>query len=96
MAGLALVRADGRRAGRWQAAWRSALVWAQWAVPFTAFSVLRWWQAGRPAGKSPLDFQQEPDTQTCLALFFLWTVLTVLVLPRTPHDRLAGTYVVPE
>jgi hypothetical protein len=96
MAGLALVRSDGRRAARWQAAWRSALVWAQWVIPTTAFTVTRWWMAGRPAGKSPLDFQGETEWQLCLILFLVWALLTAW-LPRRPiHDRLAGTYVVPE
>jgi hypothetical protein len=96
MAGLALVRSDGRRAARWQAALRSALVWAQWLIPSTAYTVTSWWLAGRPAGKSPLDFQRENDMQWCLIALIVWALLTAWLPRRTLHDRLAGTYIVPE
>jgi hypothetical protein len=96
MAGLALVRSDGRRAARWQALWRSALVWAQWVVPVTAYTATSWWLAGRPSSHSPLDFQREADLQRCLIGLILWALLSVLLPRRTLHDRLAGTYVVPE
>jgi hypothetical protein len=95
MAGLALVRADGRRAARWQAAWRSVLVWAQWVVPVTTFTFLHWWHGGRLANQSPIQFQGD-EAQQFLAAFALWIILAVW-LPRRPlHDRLAGTYLVPE
>jgi hypothetical protein len=93
--GLALVRADGRRAARWQAAWRSALVWAQWVIPTTGATVLRGWRAGVPI--DPLHVRFEGDEAFgFLAAFALWTVLAVWLPRRTLHDRLAGTYLVPE
>jgi hypothetical protein len=96
MAGLALVRSDGRRAARWQAGLRSALVWAQWLIPATVYTATSWWLAGRPAGKSPLDFQRENDVQWCLIALLVWALLTAWLPRRTLHDRLAGTYIVPE
>jgi hypothetical protein len=85
MAGVALVRSDGRRAARWQAAWRSALVWAQGLVPFLVLKAMRWPQS-----------MPEKEGQLYLAALALWAVLTAWLPRRTPHDRLAGTYLVPE
>jgi uncharacterized RDD family membrane protein YckC len=96
MAGLALIRRDGRRAARWQAALRSALVWAQWLVPATAFTATSWWLAGKPSDHSPLGFQREADLQCAVIALILWALVTVLLPRRTLHDRIAGTYVVPE
>jgi eukaryotic-like serine/threonine-protein kinase len=85
MAGVALVRSDGRRAARWQAGWRSALVWAQGVVPLIVLSVTRW-QATVPGE----ELQLFPLALT------LWAILTAWLPRRTLHDRLAGTHIVPE
>jgi hypothetical protein len=86
MAGVALVRSDGRRAARWQAAWRSALVWAQGLGPFLVLAAITgWWQSKRGG-----------DLFWYLAALALWAVFTAWLPRRTLHDRLAGTYLVPE
>ena len=85
MAGVALVRSEGRRAARWQAAWRSALVWAQGLGPFLVLAAV----TGRWQPKQGGDLWY-------LAALTLWAVLTAWLPRRTLHDRLAGTYLVPE
>jgi hypothetical protein len=86
--GLALVRRDGRKAARWQCAWRALLVWVPVVVPLAAclwvkmeapqFRLLHtglWWLA--------------------VAALLAEVILAPLRPQRALHDRLAGTYVVP-
>src|SRR5262249_44163363 len=83
MAGVALVRSNGRRAARWQAAWRWVLVWVQGLVPLGAMAVAT--------------NQGMHDTwQVFLVVLALWAVVVVWLPRRALHDRLAGTYLVPE
>jgi hypothetical protein len=100
LAGIALVRRDGRRAARWQCAWRAFLVW----VPVTRLLIgSAWWE---------LEFYAEwlvrptDAAGMSLGLSHLCQALALLLLPvyvalalwqptRTLHDRLAGTYLVP-
>jgi hypothetical protein len=92
LCGLALVRRDGRRAARWQAAWRSLQVWGQGIGVFVAVAAA--WLALFP-----------PANQDKAETAIVWSGLIGLVsygllagwLPRRAlHDRLAGTYLVPK
>jgi hypothetical protein len=89
---LALVRGDGRRAARWQAALRALLVWVQ------GFAVLVAVTAGWAALRGP------PVEDKSVSGGFLWAALIALCLyalltawlpRRTLHDRLARTYIMP-
>jgi serine/threonine protein kinase len=77
--GLSLVRADGRPAGRLRCAWRALLAWA----PLTGLVACWLWLDWDPAGWA------------ALALLPLYAVLALWSPWRAPHDRLAGTYLVP-
>jgi eukaryotic-like serine/threonine-protein kinase len=100
LAGIALLRSNGRKALRIQCAWRALLVW----TPVTALLVLSVW----------LDsvwlaawFRQstEPHASaywlswlcwgSALALLPLYVGLALRLPNRSLHDRLAGTYLVP-
>jgi hypothetical protein len=98
LAGIALVRRDGRPAGRLQCADRALLVW----MPVTALLVLslwlesRYWSAWKP--------DESPRWMLALASASWYAALLVLAVyiglalrrpTRTVHDRLAGTYLVP-
>jgi hypothetical protein len=87
--GIALRRADGRKAARWQCGLRALLVWAPVGglICLSAVAAERLPQATVVA------------TALWLAAVALLTTypLTALRSPaRGPHDRLAGTYLVPE
>jgi hypothetical protein len=97
--GLALVRWDGRPAGRWQCAWRAFLFWA----PVTALIALSLWLDGIYWSK------WSPDGSELWLAWLSWLTWwggLVLLFPgyfilalrspaRSMHDRLAGTYLVP-
>jgi hypothetical protein len=98
LAGVALVRGDGRPASRWQCAWRAFLVWA----PLTGLLVLSFWLEERYWA------QWQPDSSPrwlySLASVVWYAALLLLadyvLLPlwwpaRTLHDRLSGVYLVP-
>ena len=88
LTGIALVRADGRRAARWQCAVRAAVVW----LPVTLLLLLSvWLQVYRPERVSlyvSLWF-------VALALLPLYVVIALRYPSRPPQDRIAGTYLVP-
>jgi hypothetical protein len=88
LAGLALRRGSGRRAGRLQCAWRALLFWAPVAT-LLALSV--WVQIALPA-RAALAFGL-----FCAAVGVLvgYALLALWFPERGPHDRLAGTYLVP-
>jgi hypothetical protein len=100
LAGIALLRSNGRKALRIQCAWRALLVWA----PVTGLLLLSVW----------LDsvwlvawFRQVAEAYTwaywlswlcwglALALLPLFVGLALRLPNRSLHDRLAGTYLVP-
>jgi len=86
--GLALVRADGRKAARWQCAWRSLLVWSPvvallWACILAKTYVPQFY------------FVQSGLWWLAVALVLAYLVLAIRRPSRTLHDRLAGTYLVP-
>jgi hypothetical protein len=96
--GLALVRADGRKALRLQCAWRALLVWAPVTALLLATASLdylfwategeeppAWWVTWLP----PLTWW------LALGLLVAYFVLAFRRPTRSLHDRLAGTYLVP-
>jgi hypothetical protein len=93
--GLALVRADGRPAGRLQCAWRTLLVWA----PVTALlSYLAWRTVSLDLARqrevgNPLWWL--PWLLLLLGLLLLYVALALRSPERSLQDRLAGTYLVP-
>jgi hypothetical protein len=94
LCGLALVRADGRRAARWQAALRCFLAWAQaYVVVFgsgTAWVYLAAPLFPKTYDAVPLFWLVSPGCLLLYAVLAVW-------LPRRPlHDRLARTYLVPK
>jgi uncharacterized RDD family membrane protein YckC len=95
--GVALVRADGRRAAWWQALLRSFLAWVEGAValvliPYGAYFVLALFA-------DSTSVKQESVETVLLYVWLGWVLLftTVAVwLPRRPLiDRIVGTYLVP-
>ncbi len=98
LAGLRLVRGDGRRAGRFQCVWRTFVTWA----PVTLLLGASFWLDLRyidledtglaGAGTAWLSWAVWWSAVVVLALY----VVAALRWPtRGPHDRLAGTYLVP-
>jgi hypothetical protein len=88
LAGIALVRSDGRRAARWQCALRAALVWGPVAGLLFGSAALQVYEPLRPLLAAGL----------CLAAVALLPVYAVLALrdpTHPPQDRLLGTYLVP-
>ena len=87
--GLRLRRADGRPAARWQCALRALLVWA----PVSALLLLAL-LAGRLCPQLPwLSFGL---WAAAVALLIGYVVLALASPDRGPHDRLVGTWLVPE
>jgi hypothetical protein len=96
--GLTLVRGDGRRAARWQCAWRALLVWAPvTALLVSSLALEAWyWSAW-----DPTDPNRWAVWLSIAAWWAGWALLLVYAIValrnpvRGPHDRLAGTYLVP-
>jgi hypothetical protein len=98
LAGIALVRGDGRRASRLQCAWRAFLVWA----PLTGLLMLsfwleaRYWSLWRPDSSPRWLFSLASAVWYAALLLLAGYVLLALWRPaRTLHDRLSGVYLVP-
>ena len=87
--GIALRRADGRKATRLQCAYRALLVW----VPVGGLFALSLGVAHYFPGLPVLYF----GIWACgVALLIAFALLAIRSPTRAPHDRLAGTYLVPE
>jgi hypothetical protein len=86
--GLALVRADGRKAARWQCAWRAFLVWLPVVVPLWACVQVK-------VAAPELRYVHSGLWWLAVAVLLGEVILAVLRPWRALHDRLAGTYVVP-
>jgi hypothetical protein len=98
IAGLALVRRDGRLAERWRCAWRAFLVWGPVAILLASSVLLEswYWSTWEPA--DPYFWLRWLAHVAWWAGFGLLVVYVVLALrspSRALHDRLAGTVVVP-
>jgi hypothetical protein len=98
IAGLALVRRDGRPAARWQCAWRALVVW----LPVTALFIMSlwlnawYWMAWQP--DDPRWWMLVLSRLGWWGGFGLLATFIVLALRspgRAPNDRVAGTFVVP-
>jgi hypothetical protein len=101
LAGIALVRRDGRPAGRFQCLWRAVLVWAPIAI-LMALSLLVegiYW-----SGWSDLAWRTDMNWlryvayglwYTGLALIVLFAALAIVFPRRSLHDFLSGVYLVP-
>ncbi len=98
LAGIALVRGDGRPASRLQCAWRALLVW----VPPTALLVLslwleeRYWSLWQPdASPTWLLSLASAVWYAALLLLACYVILALWRPARTLHDRLSSVYLVP-
>jgi uncharacterized RDD family membrane protein YckC len=95
LAGIDLVRGDGRPAARWQCAWRTLLFWLPVVGLFilSSYAEVSYWS--RPEQTSLtwlawLSWWAAIFTMASAALLALWLPM------RSPFDRLAGTYLVPK
>ncbi len=100
LTGLWLVRADGRKAARWQCAARSLLFWLPVLALLMGSLGLDWWFCSlrdpRPGGL--LGFLPHLSALAWLAGMLVLPCYAVLALrspARAPHDRLVGTCLVP-
>ncbi|WP_435010886.1 protein kinase domain-containing protein [Tundrisphaera lichenicola] len=88
LAGLGLVRWDGRPAPRWRCAWRSFLVWA----PPTALLVASVFVMGRIPNPN---WARWIPFFVSVASLPVYVVLALVFPSCGPHDRLSGLRVVP-
>jgi uncharacterized RDD family membrane protein YckC len=97
--GMSLVRRDGRKAARWQCAWRAFVVWAPVTVLLGAsaqLEILYWWgHRGEPVRDADLLTLSTALWWLAVGLLALYAILAVWRPQRSLHDRLAGTYLVP-
>ncbi len=98
LAGIALVRGDGRPPSRLQCAWRAFLVWA----PLTGLLVLsfwleeRYWSFWQPESSLRWLLALASAVWYAALLLLAGYVLLALWRPaRTLHDRLSGVFLVP-
>ncbi len=95
--GLSLVGADGRPAGRLRCAGRAFLAWAPPAALLAASVLLdAWnWSAGGGGGRTWVSWLVQALRWGSLGVLAVYPVLAIRSPRQAPHDRLAGTYVVP-
>jgi hypothetical protein len=101
VAGLALVGTDGRPAARWRCAWRTLLVW----LPLTGLLLASVW-LGEAAYRRVGELGAPSLWLLWLASWAAWglgmlllaayVALATVFPARGPHDRLAGTCLVPK
>ena len=89
LAGIAVVRASGRRAARWRCGVRALLVWLPVAALVAGSA---WLQAAYPAAAYPA----AGLWLAAVALLPVYVVVALKDPARPPQDRLVGTYLVPE
>jgi eukaryotic-like serine/threonine-protein kinase len=101
LAGIRLLQADGRPAARWRCAWRALLVWAPVALLVLASVYLDVWRisgalaSGDPDARAWCAWVAWLAWWLALALLPAYALLALRHPARGPHDRLAGTYLVP-
>src|SRR5262249_32677127 len=96
--GIRLVDGLGRPAARWRCGWRTLVLWTPLVVLLLASAHLEttyWarWLANSAEGW--LLWASLACWWFALALLLAYIVLALWFPARGPHDRLAGTYVVP-
>ncbi len=89
IAGISLVRRDGRPANRLQCAWRAILIWAPVTALLAASIIL---QAASP----DLVWFATSLAWGALLLLIVYTLLALWFPTRSLHDVLAGTWLVPK
>jgi uncharacterized RDD family membrane protein YckC len=100
LAGLDLVRSDGRKASRLQCAWRAFLVWLPLTalLGLSAWLELRYWMTWMLEEAAQFRWMLWLSGAAWWAAVVLLAAYLVLALwspARALHDRLAGTYLVP-
>jgi hypothetical protein len=98
LSAVSLVNAWGQRASRLRCAWRAALVWMPIGLLLVASLQLEasyWtaWTSGAARAWTPWVFFA--SWWASLGLVLSYGVLALWFPARGPHDRLAGTYLVP-
>lgn len=88
LAGMAIVRADGRPARRWQCALRSAVVWLPLSALLCGCAAAQIYVPGRPYLAAALWL-------VAVVLLPVYGVIALRDPSRPPQDRIAGTYLVP-
>lgn len=108
---IEVLRADGRRAGRWRCAWRNLVAWTALTLPYATMGMLvgpLLQSSGQAAAGQPPNLTFNPDEQTTwifvggicaaelLGALFCLGVIYALARPRRGiQDVLAGTYLMP-
>jgi uncharacterized RDD family membrane protein YckC len=97
LTGIALVRADGRPAARWQCAWRQLLVWAPVIGLFvlSTWAETSYWSRWSEPGAAWLPWFSWAVWWLAMALLAGFVGLALWRPARSLHDRLAGVYLVP-
>jgi hypothetical protein len=88
LTGLALVLTDGRKAPRWRCAWRALLVWVPVVLPLVACVWVKVYAPHMRLAHTGLWW-------LAVAVLVGAVVLAVRRPQQAPHDRLAGTCLVP-
>jgi uncharacterized RDD family membrane protein YckC len=97
LAGLALVRENGEPAARWRCAWRQLVLWAPVIGLFvvSAWAETRYWSLWTEADAAWLLWLSWGAWWAAPVWLVGCAVLALWFPARSPHDRLAGIYVVP-
>ncbi len=95
VAGLALVGAAGAPAARRRCAWRALLVYAPAVVLLLAGIALDVWDRAAPGARAWLPWASSLCWWSPAVLYAAYAALLLREPGRAPHDRLAGTWLVP-
>jgi hypothetical protein len=96
--GLALVRADGSRAGWWRCVWRNLVTWAPPFALLMAAAVLEswYWSVAAPADRQAWLLGLVTVVRWAGILLVVTYPLLAIAFPRRSlNDKLAGTHIVP-
>jgi hypothetical protein len=100
LAGIMIVRRDGRSASRFQCLWRAALFWAPIGLLLclSVYHDFTYWEQWNPAIRGSarwMAWLSRIEWYTGVGLLLLGPVAALRYPQRSLHDRLAGTYLVP-